>query len=511
MEERVLVWAHGRDGSLTCTFLEEAGFESHACAGWDELNAETEAGVGMIVVAGELLSPDIIANMEHLLRLQPPWSDLPLVIVAGADATGFCNPFDGLGSVSILHRPISLDTLGSTVRTALQARRRQYQVRDLLRQREESERRKDEFLAMLAHELRNPLAPIRTGMQVLRLSPAADVVDKIHDMIDRQVGNLTRLVDDLLDVSRITRGKITLQKRLLDVQEVLSHTADGIAGQTAEKGINLEVIPPDGPLFVEADPTRLDQMIGNVLGNALKFTPAAGTIRLSAAQEQGQAVIRVRDTGLGIPPSQLSQVFELFAQTERQLDRSLGGLGIGLTVVRSLAHLHGGSVEVFSEGEGMGTEVLICLPHRPPSRSLCNSAERAQEQQRCHTSRVLIIEDNRDAADALALYLQAAGQEVATAADGPTGVAAALRSRPDVIICDIGLPGMDGYEVARTLRSEPGFRDCLFLAVTGYGDVADRERTRDAGFDHHLTKPADPGEVARLITQKTSEISDVCH
>ncbi len=499
MDERVLVWALGRDGPLTRGFLAEAGFDCRACASWDELRAETEAGAGALVLAGELLSAEAVAALRALLEQQAPWSDLPLVIVAGGGpAAGAGDPFEGLGNVSLLHRPLSLDTLASTVRTALRARRRQYQLRDLLRQREEADRRKDEFLAMLAHELRNPLAPIRTGLQLLRLGPPAEVTGRALERMERQVGHLARLVDDLLDVSRITRGTITLQRRPLDVGEVLCQAADAFASQAAEKGLRLEVAGPAEPLWVDADPTRLEQMVGNVLGNSIKFTPPRGEVRLSAARQGGWAVLRVRDTGQGIPPERLEQVFELFAQSDRPLDRSQGGLGIGLTVVRSLAELHGGSAEAFSEGEGKGTEVVIRLPPAPVPAA-ADGAAREGEARWCLSRRVLIVEDNRDAAETLASYLQSRGHEVVVAGDGPGGVAAALRQRPGVVICDIGLPGMDGYEVARTLRAEPGFGTCLLIAVTGYGEAADRERARRAGFDHHLTKPADAEEIARLL------------
>src|SRR5918998_1195774 len=228
MDDRVLIWALGRDGPLTCEFLGAVGFVCLSCSSWGEFRAEMAAGAGVVVLAAELLSDDAVASLEGILRQQPPWSDLPLILVAGSEPTaeGARDSFEGLGNVSLLHRPLSLDTLASTVRSALRARRRQYQVRDLLRQREEADRRKDEFLAMLAHELRNPLAPIRTGLQVLRLAASEEVAERTRGMMERQLGNMTRLVDDLLEVSRITRGKITLQKRVLDVGGVLTQATD---------------------------------------------------------------------------------------------------------------------------------------------------------------------------------------------------------------------------------------------------------------------------------------------
>jgi signal transduction histidine kinase len=239
MEEAILVWALGRDGPLTCRFLQEAGFAALACSSWEDLLSQVRPGAGALIVAGELISPEVLAGLKAMLNQQPPWSDLMLIVVGVSDAplaTGADSPLAGLPNVAVLHRPLSLETLSTTVGSALRARRRQYQVRDLLRHREESERRKDEFLAMLAHELRNPLAPIRTGVEVLRLRPDEETAKRTLASMERQLAHLARLVDDLLDVSRITRGKITLQKRPLDLGELLRHVAEGLAPLAAEKG-----------------------------------------------------------------------------------------------------------------------------------------------------------------------------------------------------------------------------------------------------------------------------------
>ncbi|HET9448762.1 MAG TPA: ATP-binding protein [Steroidobacteraceae bacterium] len=455
----------------------------------------------MVIIAGELLSAEAVTQLRACIARQPPWSDIPIIVVAGSPDEGAAplTLFEDLGSVAVLHRPLSLDTLGSSVRAALRARGRQYQVRDLLQQREEAERRREEFLAMLAHELRNPLAPIRTGLQVLRLSDSKDMTARTHSIIERQVGNLARLVDDLLDVSRITRGKILLRKERIPVFEVLKQAADGHALLAAEKGLSLVLTAPDEPLYVEADPTRLEQMVGNVLTNAIKFTPRKGLIDLSASRDGDMAVIRIRDTGIGIPEHMLTRIFELFAQTDRPLDRAQGGLGIGLTVVKSLAELHGGSVEARSEGDGKGAEIIIRLPLGvAASRAECMQPMIDDDPNR-RPRRVLVVEDNRDAAEVLATYLRACGHTVHIAHDGGAGLTAARREQPDVIICDIGLPGVDGYEFARRLRAEPRLRRCLLVAVTGYGEPRDRQRGVEAGFEHYLTKPADPREIERLL------------
>ena len=501
MDQRALVWAVGRDGPLTCGFLGEEGLEAVACRSLEELCGELLRGAGVVIIAGELLSDEAVTQLQLCLERQQPWSDIPIIVIAGTAAEG-AGPVDlseELGSVAVLHRPLSLDTLSSSVGAALRARRRQYQVRDLLQQREEAERRREEFLAMLAHELRNPLAPIRTGLQVLRLSESKDTSARAYAIIERQVGNMSRLVDDLLDVSRITRGKILLRKERICMFDMLKQAADGHALLTAEKGLAVVLTAPDEALFVEADPTRLEQMIGNVLANAIKFTPAKGTIALSVTREGSLVAIRIRDSGVGIPRHMLAQVFDLFAQTDRPLDRAQGGLGIGLTIVKSLAELHGGSVEARSEGEDKGAEIVIRLPAVAAAESADATQSLAGDDSGRQARRILVVEDNRDAAELLATYLRACGHMVHIAHDGGAGFAAALREQPDVVICDIGLPGVDGYEFARKLRAEPRLRRCLLVAVTGYGEARDRQRGVEAGFAHYLTKPADPREIERLL------------
>jgi signal transduction histidine kinase len=486
---------------LTCGFLAEEGVEATLCRSIEELCSELLRGAGVVIIAGELLSGEVVAQIRECLARQPPWSDIPIIVVAGAadQAVGPVSLFEDLGSVAVLNRPLSLDTLASGVAAALRARRRQYQVRDLLQQREEAERRREEFLAMLAHELRNPLAPIRTGLQVLRLSDCKDTTARTHTIIERQVGNLSRLVDDLLDVSRITRGKILLRKERVQVFELLKQAADGHAPLAAEKGLTLALTAPDEKLYVDADPTRLEQMIGNVLTNAIKFTPRKGVIELTAARAAESVVIRVRDSGIGIPQHMLGRIFELFAQTDRPLDRAQGGLGIGLTVVKSLAELHGGSVEARSDGEGRGAEILLRLPLAAAVAQVRSVSQSDADDVHRRPRRILVVEDNRDAAEVLSTYLRTCGHTVHIAHDGPAGFAAALREQPDVIICDIGLPGVDGYEFARKLRADPRLQRCLLVAVTGYGEARDRQRGVEAGFAHYLTKPADPREIERLL------------
>ncbi len=500
-DERVLIWAAGRDGALTSDFLRRGGFDAQAFSYCTQYCGAIASGAAVLVVAEEMLTHPDSGQLRELLAAQPAWSDIPMLVVARpeAAAVAFIRILEDYGSVSVLHRPLSLDTLCSTVRAALRARRRQYQLRDLLDQREETDRRRAEFLAMMAHELRNPLAPIRTGLQVLRIAESKELVEQTWAMIERQVQNLSRLVHDLLDVSRITRGTIQLKRRAVDVQELLSYVVAARSRIAAEKGLKIQLAPaPHAPLRVHADATRLEQMVDNVLSNAIKFTPAGGQIALRARLEDDAAVIRVKDSGVGIPPDMLVSVFELFTQTRHTLDRTEGGLGIGLTVVKTLAELHGGTVEALSAGENQGTEIVIRLP------ILAADSEAAEQSihlplRGSRARRVLVVEDNRDTADLLATYLRSKGHTVYVAYDGTAGFHAAVRERPEVIICDIGLPGMDGYELASTLKKAAELQGCKLVAVTGYGEPRDRERGHNAGFQHYIVKPADPEEIARLV------------
>ena len=504
MDGRVIVWAPARDGRLTCSFLTEGGFSCVSCESWEEFRAELERGVGAVVIASEYLTESVLPNLQLFVDSQPPWSDLPIVIVVGTEPLAEEDRFRRFGNVSLLQRPVSIDTLRSTVRAALRGRRRQYQIRDLLRQRDETDRRKDEFLAMLAHELRNPLAPLRTGLELLKLDPSADVVAHTKATMERQITNLTRLVDDLLDVSRMTRGKIALRKMTLDARQPVSEAVSVARSLAALKRLTLDVDLPREPVIVDADPVRLEQIMGNLIGNAIKFTPAGGTIRVSLNVDGEWVVMRVRDTGAGIPQGQLHRVFELFGQATDSLDRGQGGLGIGLTVVRLIAELHGGTAQIFSQGEGHGTEALVRLPVQRQAVALDAPGD-PHVARRGSATRVLVVEDNADVADMLAAFLQQLGHEVIQARDGSTGLDLALQQRPEVIVCDIGLPGLDGYEIATRVRQQGGPRASVLIAVSGYGDSKDRERARKAGFDYHLTKPADLVQLADLIAKTSDE------
>ncbi len=352
----------------------------------------------------------------------------------------------------------------------------------------EADRRKDEFLAMLAHELRNPLAPILHAVNALRqLDPGSTQADWCKEVIERQVLHLSRLVDDLLDISRITQGKVKLQKERVDLHSVIHRAVETVRPFVESRRHELVLDLPPEPMVLEGDLVRLAQVVANLLHNAAKYTQNGGRIELGAERQNGEVVLRVRDNGMGIPDEMLGRIFDLFTQVDRSLSRSEGGLGVGLTLVRSLVTMHDGSVAARSEGPGQGTEFEIRLPAAAHVEvTLDNSTEHPAPPA---SRRVLVVDDNADSAESLAMILSLRGHEARTALDGPQALAVAREFRPAVVMLDIGLPGMDGYEVARRLRSEHD--GILLVALTGYGQDEDRRRSKEAGFDHHLVKPVD--------------------
>jgi PAS domain S-box-containing protein len=357
-------------------------------------------------------------------------------------------------------------------------------------------RRKDEFMAMLAHELRNPLAPIRNALHILHLSGGAPaVVGQVREMMERQITHLGRLVDDLLDVSRLATGKVQLRRERLDLAAVARQAVLDHEPAFRKKGVAVGAASPPGPAWVSGDPTRLAQVLDNLLTNALKFTPAGGEVAVAVAA--GPPTLTVRDTGAGIDADMLPRLFEPFSQADRTLDRSPGGLGLGLAIVKGLAELHGGSVSAESHGLGGGATFTVTFPPaaEPPALAPGPGATPGPSTGR----RVLVVEDNRDAADSLRMLLEVYGYEVAVAYTGPDGVRTATAYCPQVVVCDIGLPGLDGYGVAAALRRDPATAAMTLIALTGYGQDDDRRRAKEAGFDAHLTKPADPAALAALI------------
>jgi PAS domain S-box-containing protein len=363
-------------------------------------------------------------------------------------------------------------------------------------------RRKDEFLAMLSHELRNPLAPILNAVQLLQLQNDENAVQqKARAIIERQVRQLTHLVNDLLDVVRTATGRIQLCREPVAVSDIVQRAVETARPLIDQHHQELTVSLPPAPVWLDADASRLVQVVTNLLSNAAKYTNEGGRIELSVQQEGDTAVLRVRDTGLGIAPAFLPHVFDLFAKAERSADRSQGGLGIGLALVKRLVELHGGTVTV-SSTLGQGSEFVVRLAVHPPE-TLARAAQPAPIGTAApprRTLRVLVVDDNLDAAKILQLLVRECGHRAYMAHTGPAALAAALDERPDVILLDISLPEWDGYEVAKRVRQEPALHDTVLVAITGYEREADRQRARQAGFDHHLVKPADFRKVREILT-----------
>jgi signal transduction histidine kinase/DNA-binding response OmpR family regulator len=375
----------------------------------------------------------------------------------------------------------------------------------LYREAQEADRQKNEFLAMLAHELRNPLAPIRSAVQVLLSDRASHGQQQwSKEVIARQVQQMVRMVDDLLDVSRITRGKITLQPEPVDIRAVVADAVETSRPVVDQRRQELSVSLPTEPLRVKGDAARLAQVVANLLNNAAKYTEEGGQIWLNVESENGEVIVRVRDTGVGIAPEMLSRIFEPFAQADRSIDRSQGGLGIGLTLARRLIELHGGRISVQSDGPGKGSEFVVRLPALPNLEEVRMSNGRHSGSLQPTRMRTLIIDDNVDGADSLALLLGTLGLDVRTAYDGPSGLIAASEFQPEVVLLDIGLPHMDGYEVARRLRGELSLKESLLIALSGYGQAEDRQRSKDAGFNHHLLKPVSCDVLLDLIYSRSA-------
>jgi CheY-like chemotaxis protein len=362
----------------------------------------------------------------------------------------------------------------------------------------EADQRKDEFLATLAHELRNPLAAIRFALESLKGGTQSGGEARARDVIDRQVGQLVRLVDDLLDVSRITANKIHLRRESHDLGRLMAIAAESVMPLATAAEQRLEVRMPQAAVCVEGDGTRLVQIFANVLHNAVKFTPRGGRIWFTADQESTDATVRIRDTGIGIAPDLLARVFDMFRQAEPVLERSAGGLGIGLTLARRLVEMHGGRIAISSGGAGQGTEVDIRLPATPVQAATVVPAE-PDPPGASRTLRVLVVEDNVDAAEMLELVVSQLGHVTRVAHDGATAIRIATEFAPDVVLLDIGLPVMNGYAVARTLRERPVFANVHIAAVTGWGQEEDRRKARDAGVDSHFTKPLSPAALEDLL------------
>ncbi len=502
-EQRVLVLAPtGRDAANSAAVLGKAGLACVACRDIDQLCREIAAGVAVVLLTEESLALDKAGVLAEALAGHPTWSDLPVIVLTrgGPESPVASRAMQTLGNVILLERPIRMFALVSATKMALRARNKQYQLRAQLNQLREADARKDEFLATLAHELRNPLAPVRTGLHVLKLAPPGPGAERVREMMERQIGHMARLLDDLLDLSRISRGKVELRAERVELRTVVESALETCRPVVEAAHHDLTVALPDAPVWLHADLTRLAQVVGNVLLNAAKYTPDGGKIGLVAREDGGEVVISVTDNGAGIPRELQDHVFEMFAQVHAAFDRSQSGLGIGLALVKYLIEMHGGRVEVDSPGPGRGSTFTLRLPVADAAASSPGAARpRGPERATGDRLRILVVDDNADAAEMLAMMLELAGHETRVADDGPACLVLAREFRPDVAFLDIGLPGMDGYELARRLRDEPAGSVPVLVALTGWGSEDDKRRGKEAGFAYHLTKPVEADTVTSLL------------
>ncbi|WP_243336715.1 ATP-binding response regulator [Anaeromyxobacter soli] len=509
MPERVLLVAPtGRDAALAASVLRSDQIQVTTCSDVSQAVTELGAGAGALLVAMEAMDPGRVQHLARWIARQPAWSDLPVIVFTSAssrDARDIAlERLAPLGNVTLLERPLRRTTFVTVVRTALRARQRQYAARDVLVALEHEVAARDQFLAMLGHELRNPLAAIMMALQVTELR--APTNSRELGIVARQSRQLARIVDDLLDVARVTSGKIALHRVIVDLSSLVTKALEALQPEAVKSGITLAwTVPPPG-LLVMGDPVRLEQVLANLVGNALKYTPRRGHVWVDLQHAGAEAVLRVRDDGSGIAPDQLRRVFETFAQVDTTLDRSRGGLGLGLTVARSLVAMHGGAIEAFSEGIGKGSEFVVRLPTAVGSseQEPQDDARRPERRPR----RILVIEDGDDNRVALKAALELMGHEVQASADGVEGAEAAIRHAPEVVLVDIGLPGLDGYEVARRIRAARGSR-VLLVALTGYGQAEDRRLAIAAGFDVHLTKPVELEALAAVIREGRTRVEDL--
>jgi signal transduction histidine kinase/ActR/RegA family two-component response regulator len=504
--------ATSRDAGMTGDVLAGAGIQALPCANMATLLAELACGAGALLVAEEALDRDEQAALSEALAVQPAWSDLAVLLLArqGADSVAIVRAMDRLPNLTVIERPVRVASLVTALRSALRARARQYEVRALLQDLRRADQRKTEFLATLAHELRNPLAPIKTSLTLLSsrsLEPEA--TDHCHEVMHRQVDHLVRLVDDLMEVSRITRGKVDLQFGTLLLDAVIADAVELSRPLVEAAGHALAVEPSHEPLPVNGDAVRLTQVFSNLLNNAAKYTPRGGRLAIKARRDGREAVVEVSDNGAGLSPDMLKNVFEMFVQVSGTARLAQGGLGIGLTLVRSLVELHGGSVQASSPGLQRGSTFSVRLPladgSTPPARSAGDEPTWAGLS---IDGSVLVVDDNRDAADSLATLLRTMGAAALIAYDGEQALRVAAQTPVGLAILDIGMPGMDGCELARRLRAMPGGQALRLVALTGWGQPHDRQRLAAAGFDHHLLKPLELRSLAALLGAREAALDE---
>jgi len=502
-----------RDTQLAARVLRDEGMDALECADVDALRDALRVPVGAVILAEEWVALGAGEVLAGVLAQQPAWSDLPIVVVArsNSDSAQLARVLEHLGNASLLERPARVAALTSAARTALRARQRQYQIRAQLEDLEQAgaeldaaARRKDEFLAMLGHELRNPLAPIRNAIEVLLPAAERKREREMLAMMRRQVDHMVRLVEDLVDVARLTRGTIELRLQPTSLPEVLQSAIELSRPLIESGGHVLDVDVPNEPLTAMADPTRLAQVFSNLLNNASKYSAKNGAIRLSLRREGEEAVVRVADRGIGIEPAMLTRIFDLFSRGRNHPLHAQGGLGIGLTLVRSLLRMHRGDIDVHSEGLGHGSEFVVRLPLLRNAAALRKPGHVA-DLSVPPDMRVLVVDDNVDAAETMGMLLGALGLEYAVAFHGAGALQCVEESTFDAVLLDLGMPGMDGYEVARRVRAR--HPDIKLVALTGWSQAEDIRRTSAAGFSEHLSKPVDPVALTAVLRRLHAKVT----
>jgi signal transduction histidine kinase/ActR/RegA family two-component response regulator len=495
-EHRALIFVRGlHEGKLTARLLHEAGLTSDLCMSPEELRRNLRQGAGALLLAEEVLTDETRRVLAEALSQQPAWSDLPVLVFSAAAHPEHPRASAGavLGNVTFLDRPVHTRTMIAAVHAALRSRKRQYEARRAIESR-------DAFLAMLGHELRNPLSAITLALAALERKQSAGPRPPEHGVMERQLKHLVRLVDELLDVARVTRGKVTIEKRRVDLAEVTKAAFEVYELRARERDLTYRLNLTEGPLYVMGDRQRLEQVLGNLLANAIKYTARGGRVDVNVFAEGERACVAVIDDGVGLAPEMLSRVFAPFAQVDSSLDRSQGGLGLGLALVQSLVALHGGEVRASSPGLGRGCrfEIQLAREQGAQPQPVVTPSSRAPAS----PLKVVVVEDNQDIRELFVQSLADTGHSVTCAADGPSGLQALLASGPDVAFVDVGLPGFDGYEVARRARAA-GSRTRL-VALTGYGQSTDKQRAVEAGFDEHLVKPVLDDDLRRSLDRASS-------
>lgn len=489
---RVLVLVRGaRDASVTAELLGRDGIVSEVCSDMAVLCARIEQGAAAALIAEESLTLRAVTMLATILEQQPAWSDFPIVVFGSSDGrtADSRKRTARLGNVTFLDRPVHVTSMLAAVHVALRARKRQYAARGEIESR-------DSFLAMLGHELRNPLGAIQLAVSLIQAKTPSAAETKEHKILDRQTRHLSRLVDDLLDVARITHGKVVLKRERLNLVDVLRSAFETTEARAREHRLAYDLELPNEPVIVEGDRQRLDQVLSNLITNALKYTPRGGTVQVALTTEGNRAKISVSDSGIGLEASMLERIFDAFSQVDSSVDRAAGGIGVGLALVRSIVMLHGGTVYAQSEGRDQGSTFVVELP-RVQLAAIAPSPVSTPKV--THAKRVLVVEDGPDIRGLMVELLEHEGYEVSAAEDGEEGLAQLLADAPDVAFVDIGLPKKNGFEVAAA-AVRGGFRGGL-IALSGYGQAEDKRRALAAGFHDHLTKPIAAADLERAIAR----------